>query len=285
MTLVVSALNIDVSEATTAPLGVINWEATDGVLLAVCFKYGDTSVFDGTAVMIGLGLALSAKHNFDDHRDALLKGDAVLMCFGMRPGGGLVIWQCTGMNAHDAGDLELLSLKLISDLPADGHFKVASLTTRIPPPGETVTIMGFRFKESIPWQSINETTTVGGGMYASQGSAGEFSYPIHDSVLAPYPTIEVFSGSLGGMSGGAVLDVIGHVIGVTSWGLESDDQQGPTLAAWWMSAYCWRLSQQSWPPGHYPEGAAIYEIPTINIVGREHVRVLDEPNFALTRWT
>jgi hypothetical protein len=121
-------------------------------------------------------------------------------------------------------------------------------------------------------------------MYASQGSAGDFSYPIHHSVLAPFPTIEIFSGSLGGMSGGAVLDVNCHVIGVISWGLKSDDQQRPTLAAWWMSAYCWRLSQQTWPPGLHVEGAALYEMPTIHIVGREHVQVLDEPKFALARW-
>lgn len=120
MTITILSLDIgSVSAATAAPLDVKNWEAFDGALLAVCFKYGDTCVIEGTALMIRLGLALSAKHVFDDHRDALASGEAVLTCFGMRPNGGLDIWQCYAMSTHDAGrcDLELLSLKLLSDLP------------------------------------------------------------------------------------------------------------------------------------------------------------------------
>jgi hypothetical protein len=34
--------------------------------------------------MIGLGIALSAKHVFDDHRDAFMSGEAVAMCIDLR---------------------------------------------------------------------------------------------------------------------------------------------------------------------------------------------------------
>ncbi len=237
--------------------------------------------------MIGMGLALSAKHVFDEHRDALASGDAVLLCFGLRPNGVLDIWHCYSISTHndgENGDLALLSLKLVSDMPADHDFNLLSLTTRIPPAGETVTVVGFRFEDSASKDSVHDPVTLGGLMYVSQGAAGDFSYPIHDSVLAPYPTIEIFSGSLGGMSGGAVFDVNGHVVGITSLGLQDDEQQGPTLAAWWMSAYFWRPVELTWPPGMHQAGATLSELTTVRIVGHEHVQVPEEGQFNLTRW-
>ena len=175
-------------------------------------------------------------------------------------------------------------LKLVSDLPADHHLMVTPMTTRIPPPGETLTVVGFRFEDSVSTDSIHDPVALAGMMYVSKGSAGDFSYPIHDSLLAPYPTIEISSGSLGGISGGAVLDVNGHMVGITSRGWQSDDRQGPTLAAWWMQALFWRTNL-TWPPGVYDESLPLWRLPTVHIVGREYVHVLDEPHFGLTRWT
>ncbi len=96
--------------------------------------------------MIGLGLAQSAKHVLDDHRKALENGDDSVVCLGMRPGAGLDIWKCHAIQSEtDGGDLQLLSLTLVSDWPSDGRFEVLQLTTPIPPPGEILTVAGFRF--------------------------------------------------------------------------------------------------------------------------------------------
>lgn len=276
-----STIKVGSVQAGASPLTVTNWEVFEGSLLAVCFKYGDTLRVEGTAVMIGMGLAFSAKHVLADHLEALTTGDAELICFGVRPSGIADIWKCYAHSADDtsAGDLNLLCLKLVSEWVPDRHFKVLPLTTRIPPPGETLTVVGFRFDEVIPRDSVDGPTRFPGLLYVSKGSAGEFSYPIHDSVLAPFPTIEVLSGSLGGMSGGAVLDVKGRLVGITSLGLSSDDEPGPTLAAWWMTAVFWRTTLM-WPPGVYPDQSAIlWEMPTVAIYGREDVQLLDEPNF------
>jgi hypothetical protein len=97
--------------------------------------------------------------------------------------------------------------------------------------------------------------------------------------LAPYPTIEIFSGTFGGMSGGAVLDTNGHVVGITSRGVNDW-----TLAAWWMQMLFGR-AELTWPSGVDNAGEPLWKMPTVDIVGREHVRVLDEPNFELNRWT
>lgn len=73
----VSTLDVDPVNAEAFPLQVTNGDYFDGALLAVCIQYGDHYTIEGTAVMIGLGLAMSAKHVFDDHQAALNKGEAV----------------------------------------------------------------------------------------------------------------------------------------------------------------------------------------------------------------
>jgi hypothetical protein len=283
MTVRVETLNLEFPAVGAAPTDISNWDCFDGALLAVVVQYGDRYVIEGTAVMIGLGLALSAKHVLEAHRNALMRGDAVLLCIGTRPNVGLDVWKCYAMSPEDGdGDLELLSLMLLSEWPTDGRFVVLPLTTRIPPVGETLTVAGFRFGEPGTVFSTDSIEPVGGLLYLSRGAAGEFSYPTHDWL--PYPTIEVLSGSHGGMSGGAVFDVNGHVVGITSRGLSTADQGGPTWAAWWMSMYFWRPAPRKWPAGVAEEGVALSEMSTVSIVGREHVRVLDEPNFELTRY-
>jgi len=286
MRISVSSLNIDPVQAEATPLSVENYEYFDGALLAVCIQYVNTYMVEGTAVMIGLGLALSAKHVFDEHRAALGDGDAVGFCIGVRGDGTLAAWQVYSMATIPGGtDLQLLSLRLVSDMPADGDFSTIPLTTRVPPPGEHLTVVGFRFDdETASTDSIENPVALSGLMYVSQGAAGQFSFPIHDSVLAPYPTIEVLSGTLGGMSGGAVLDVNGHVVGITSRGLETDDQQGPSLAAWWLPAYFWK-PQSTWPSGLYNEEfSTVSDNLTVRVIGREHIKLTEDGRYGVTGW-
>ena len=70
------------------------------------------------------------------------------------------------------------------------------------------------------------------------------------------------------MSGGAVINDDGHVVGIISRGWDTEDQQGPSLAAWWLPAIMWR-PELSWPNGFYEEGTPLFELPAVNIVGRD----------------
>ena len=101
---------------------------------------------EGTAVMLAPGLAISAKHVFADELDALLKGEQVLYAIGLRPGGRADMWQLQHVTAsNDGGDLAILSLALVSDLPDGGRFPCLPLTARGPLPGDQLTIVGFHF--------------------------------------------------------------------------------------------------------------------------------------------
>jgi len=275
-----SSLNIAQVAAESAPLTVENYEYFDGALLAVCIGDGDTYKVEGTAVMIGLGLALSAKHVVADHWEALTGGgQAVLLCMGVRGDGTVAGWHCYSMETLPSGsDLVLLSLRLVSDLPADRDFATIPLTTRIPPPGERLTVVGFRFDdEPVQSESVDDPVALVGSMYVSQGAAGQFSYPTHGS-LAPFPTIEVFSETLGGMSGGAAIDVNGHVVGITSLGLHDW-----SLAAWWLPAFFWSPVLR-WPKRMYDRRIAVSENPTVRVVGREHLATSSDGQFSLKHW-
>jgi hypothetical protein len=164
MIITVSSLNISPVQAEASPSTVENYEYFEGALLTVCIQYGNTYAIEGTAVMIGLGLAISAKHVFDDHRAALNAGDAVLLCLGVRSDGVLDVWHCYSMATANDTDLQLLSLKLASGLPADGGFSTIPLTTRMPPPGEQLTVVGFRFKDSASTDSIYNPVALSGLM-------------------------------------------------------------------------------------------------------------------------
>lgn len=67
MPLGLAYLNIGRPDVGEIPVGASNSDYFDGALLAVGFQYGATFSIEGSAVMIGMGIALTAAHIFDDH--------------------------------------------------------------------------------------------------------------------------------------------------------------------------------------------------------------------------
>jgi hypothetical protein len=85
------------------------------------------------------------------------------------------------------------------------------------------------------------------------------------------------------MSGGAVLDSQGAVIGAVSRSLSTDDGEGPTLAAWVIPALALRPTVD-WPLGLYPADTPLVQFPNaVRIDGREHLHVTG-PNYTLALW-
>jgi hypothetical protein len=269
-----------IAVAGNLPVGVDNWDFFDGSLLAVGFREGnDVLKIEGTAVMIAPGLAISAKHLFHeryDHLGALLAGSEVLYAVGLRPGGHSDIWQLQHVTASNdgGGDLAILSLALVSDLPAGGRFTCLPLTARRPLRGEQLTIVGFHFdKNNNLLDGVTGAVTAVGQMYAAVGEVSQFYWPVRDSSLAPFPAFEILCGVKGGMSGGAVLDKDGGVVGVVSIGFL--DEEPPTLGAWCVDVFGWHVTA-SWPRNFYPASTPIANVPVVRVLDRQHLTIKDD---------
>ncbi|WP_006246428.1 trypsin-like peptidase domain-containing protein [Mycolicibacterium tusciae] len=275
-------LRIPPSPAGTVPSWVTNSDFFDGSLLAVAVKDERTVKVWGTAFMIGPGLAVTAKHVLDDHLEEALRGEKEVYCVGLRPGGRLEVWRLQHYGcSNDDGDLAILSLQLVTNLPDDNRFTCLPLTTRTPYAGEQLTIVGFRFEEAEA-RTEPDTFPLTGNLYTAVGVVTAVHWPRHP-LLAPFPVIEIQCGSLGGMSGGSVFGQDGAVVGVISRGFEADDHQGPTFAAWCVDLFRWTVTA-SWPPGAYPPDLSIVHIPFIRIDGREHYTLDNDGTPHLKIW-
>lgn len=139
-----------------------------------------------------------------------------------------------------------------------------------------VTFVGFRFQEpgSIKPKCVGDVMVVAqGNMHASAGRVTAFHPYTRDPVM-PYPAIEVSSGSVGGMSGGAVLDRKGPIVGLVSRGFTASDGLGPTYAAWIVQALMFEVVLP-WPKRVYVPHTPLLNLPVdcIAIQGRQHVRL------------
>jgi hypothetical protein len=269
------------SDASIVPEGVRNWDSFQGALLAVVTKLaGSPSVVGGTAVVIAPGLALTATHVLDSVLPSLLSGNATVACIGVRSA-GLDVWNVRKISRAESDDLAYLSLELASPWVEGWSFTALGVTTRAPQQGESLTIVGFRF------DNLQEDTgrfRAAGHLYAAAGTVTAV-YPSRHSSLIPFPVIEITCGSLGGMSGGAVLDRNSLLMGIISHGLTTDDKSGPTFAAWIVGALNRRL-EIPWPPGLYGDEVHVLDIPEqlLRIEGRDAVSIVDGNRFRYQIW-
>lgn len=272
-------LNVSLKKPGKVPVTVEDWEYFDGSLLAIGFMEDDFVLHvEGTAVMIGVGLAVSAKHVFTDRLADVRAGDQGIVGLGLTRDGRSVMWVVqTLISLDDNGDLVMLSLRLVSEVPAGAMFSCLPLTARTPQIGEPLTIVGFRFDE--PDEAVDRTSCRGidiaGDMYIARGKVTQLYWPMRDRVLAPYPAIDVACGSHGGMSGGAVLDHHGAVIGVVSRGFKASDGQGPTLVAWITDLFRWTITP-TWPPGMYPPNTQLARMPCIQYLGQKFITLNED---------
>jgi hypothetical protein len=89
-----------------------------------------------------------------------------------------------------------------------------------------------------------------GELFVAAGEVETIHWPRRDALLVPCPAIEIRCGSLGGMSGGAVIDEGGALVGILSRSFETADGLGPSTAAWILHALMFDVTLP-WPPGVY----------------------------------
>lgn len=270
------------SNARIVPEDVGNWDSFQGAVLAVTTRrLGSPVVVEGTAVVIAPGLALTATHVLDRVLPYLSSGDAAVTCIGVRSK-GLDLWNVRKVSYTESDDLAYLSLELSSPWVEGWSFTSLGITTRAPQQGEELTIVGFRFEDL---QEDHGRFTAAGDLYAAAGTVTAVYFPFRHLTLMPYPAVEISCGSLGAMSGGAILDRDSLLVGIISRGLETDDSRGPTFAAWIVGALNRKL-ELPWPPGLYGDEIHVLDIPEqlLHITGRDAISVVNENRFNYRIW-
>ena len=261
------------------PASVQNWDYYDGAIVAIGFSDGRTFTISGSGVMVAPGLVLTATHVLHDHVDALAAAELSLWCLGVRTGGDVDLWALRTLRYPETeSDIAFLGVEPYSHLPDGWELACLPLSTRAPRQGATLTVVGFRFG-AVPTGAglplLDDVPVVSQGqLYTAAGTTEAVHYPYRDTVMAPFPVIEVACGSLGGMSGGAVLDDDGAVVGILSTGLSIEDGKGPSNAAWIIHALMFSVTL-CWPPKLYQPNTPILELPQelLTIIGRDHVRL------------
>ena len=281
-TITVEPYTVKVGNVTAAPESTKSWSQVHGTILAVgVFERGEHHLI-GTAVMVGLGIAVTATHILDTQMDSILRGDTIAYLLGMGHPRGFY-WQIQHVSCSSEDDVTFLSVGLRSPLPASGIFRALPMTTREPAIGEVVTILGYR-TESGPFRE-DAMPDLGGAIYGASGPVVAV-HPIgRDRVFARGPAFEIACDALPSMSGGAALDSSGKLLGIVSSSLAVPGEVGQTVVA--MVAHTLgREILSSWPPGMVGSNSRFLDLATtvMPVEGAEQVTILDDGRVQLRRW-
>lgn len=219
----------------------------DGAILALVFGTKSASQIHGSAFLVAPGIAICATHVLHEHIPNLMASQSQLMAVGFGIF-GLQLWQVREVTALNNSDLTILGLEYASDIPPSRNFNQLVMTTRVPPIGEKVTIVGV-----VP--GSKEATAHDGGdielgvqVMLSQGPVTQHYLAGRDRTLMPGSCIEAGCHTWGSMSGGPVFDQSGRLVGLLSSSLESEALDGPS----WISLLWPALGtafKGGWPQG------------------------------------
>lgn len=271
------------SDATQVPQSVKNWDVFQGAMLAVVVGNSDRRDVIGTACMIACGLAVTAAHVVAEVAEKIASGELGISCFGITSDAG-EYWSVTELNYAPGEEIAYLSIARSSSMDTNRPIHIFKLTTRAPKVGELVTMLGFRFPETVTLNG-EMSSRIDGHLYAAKGPVINVYPRRHERPTMLFPVIEVDCGSLGGMSGGALLDENEFLLGITSKGLQTADGMGPSYVAWLVGGLNRRVTV-SWPRGLYQPKSRLLEIDPLlmYLQGREHIKIVDELNYSYKIW-
>ena len=188
-------------------------EAGDS-LVAVAYFDDDAPSFLGSGVMVAPGLLLTATHVLDELR-ALEKPPIFLTFLPTGARGWLAKESRNSMRESkfeegeaNPSDLTLVSCTLNSDALADYPLNLGTLRVGLPLVGERLWAFGFRHAH-VEDGVASVSPMVSSGLVTA-------AFPQGRGERMPAPCIEVEMDTMGGMSGGPVVDSDGNIIGVVS---------------------------------------------------------------------
>lgn len=246
-----------------------------GVVLSVQFNdNAKGSSADGSGVFVAPGVALCASHVVDQHLEGIKAGTtgSIGVCI---VGDALQVWRLTHVTPIPACDISIVGFSLASAMPSDATFRRASIITRLPRLGETLTLCGWAPRDPIACtrtDSGHRQFKVRGGMLATRGVVTA-SYPQgRDRVMLPWPVVEVDCPAFGAMSGGPVFDSRGHLVGLVCSSFETEQAAGPAyVSLLWPALFTPFMG--GWPTVVMQGTTTLHGMgeDRCTIVGREHI--------------
>lgn len=225
-----------------------DWESLKGVLLAIVFS-DESHQIEGSAVLVAPGVALCATHVLEPKVGGLNSPPRTIkktiICIGPT-NGEFQLWKVRKVTAVPNTDLTILGLELASSMPNGGTLYQAAISTRLPKIGEQLNIFGIRAAQDEFPRVAGKPPDFQMTVLACSGVVAERYENGRDSVMIPWPSVQVDCPSWGGMSGGPVFDSTGRVLGLLSASFSSESNDGPSFISLLFPALPTRF-EGGWP--------------------------------------
>lgn len=205
------------AEDGLGPMGSLH-EAGDSLVAVVRLEEDGGMTILGSGVMVGPGLLLTATHVLDEFP---IDGPGPVFLTFLSDGCRVWLPQdqmtVTGPSQFDErrkikSDITLVSCTLNSDAYAGAPLLLAPMEVALPLVGDRLWAMGFRH-QGMDGRSALVTPFVSSGLVTA-------AFPHGRGERMASPCFEVNMDTLGGMSGGPVVNADGHLVGIVSSSLE-----------------------------------------------------------------
>lgn len=217
-----------------------------GSLLQVCgLKDGELTAATGTAFMIAPGIAITAAHVLDE----LEAGGYAVEAIGPGFGGSLTWWRAVMIyrlglvdghgDVKSQYDLAAFTMEPVSDQGTELVLVQTVVSPESPRVGDDVMVLGFRAENGVPDQIA---------LMASRGRVVQCFPNGRDRSMLPNPCFEAELDIWGGMSGGAVVNSHGELVGIASTSVTAISR---TSYVSLLTPIDKLTVRPHWPPGWY----------------------------------